>query len=179
MRGKLGCAIGTFAVIALIIIFTSPRQTSPTNSETSNTGSLKIHVKDNPLVMKHLNLTIEGFEVSNSEGEWFEIPIDGGIAQFDLSQLRNITREVVVAELPAGEYTMVRMKILHANATLESGQELILRIANVYIDVDVRFEIENDKETIVLLDINVQLSPIVGVETVFHPKVKATVIPPS
>lgn len=151
-----------------------------TPMETLNTGILSIMITDTPLILRNLNLTIDHFEVCNSEGEWFEIPVNRSVAYFDLLKLQNITKEIAVCELPVGNYTMVKMKILHANATLISGETLRLRVSGVFVDASVNFEVENGLKTIVILDIDIKVqTPILGSEEEVNPTVTATVIPPS
>jgi len=163
---------------------TPPSSATPTpkemGTETLNTGVLSIMVTDAPIVLRNLNITIDHFKVCNSQGEWFEIPVNGSVAYFDLLKLQNLTREVAVGELPAGNYTMVKMRILHANATLPTGEVVKFRVHTMYVNVSVHFEIKEGLKTIVILDIDLNVqTPILGYDEEVSPTVTATVIPPS
>jgi len=154
---------------------------------TAKTGTLLVKVTDAPVPdLKHLNLTIDSIEVCNETGGWTALTIPGGKASFDLLQLLNVTRDLVEGEIPPGNYTKIRMRIVeglkYTNATL--GDRVIeLNVPPGHIDIHVRFEIKAGKTTIVIIDIIVDKVHIAergksGKPANLNPQFKTIVSPP-
>jgi hypothetical protein len=94
---------------------------------TSNKGTLTIKVMDAPADLDHLNITIDKLEIQNSEGNWTNLElIDGEPVYFDLLALQNITLTLSHTEIPTGNYTMIKMHVLTANATYPDGSTIEL-----------------------------------------------------
>ncbi|MEM2936197.1 MAG: DUF4382 domain-containing protein [Candidatus Bathyarchaeia archaeon] len=151
---------------------------------TAKTGTLLVKVTDAPVHdLKRLNLTINSVEICNETGNWIALPILGGVASFDLLQLENVTRDLAIGEIPPGNYTKIRMRIVSANATLADGSIIPLNVPPGHIDVRVHFEIKAGKTTSLIIDIIVDKVQIAergrsGKPANLNPQFKAIVIPP-
>jgi len=88
----------------------------------AHAGTLIVLLTDAPVDLQHLNLTIDSFSVLNESDE-IDLPLNGGAneASFDLLALQNITETISTAQIPAGNYTKMRMGIKDANATFSNG----------------------------------------------------------
>jgi len=91
----------------------------------SNKGRLTIQVMDKPVNLTHLNLTIDSLSIhraSDDNETWINLTLTGGKpVYFDLLALQNITLTLSDTTIPAGNYTMIRMHVLTANATYPDG----------------------------------------------------------
>ncbi len=92
-------------------------------SLTQNKGRLTVQVTDNPADLEHLNITIDKLLIQKSDGENVTLDLKGGAEAiyFDLLALHDITLTLSETEIPAGNYTMIRMHVLTANATRLDG----------------------------------------------------------
>jgi len=158
-------------------------------SMVSDKGTLMIKITDAPVRdLKHLNITIDSFEVHRNEtDEWLSIPIDGGQVSFDLLNLRdkNITKDAAIGAVPPGNYTMIRMHIVEGleftNATLddEVGTVIPLNVPSEKIKIPVHFEIKAGETTTIILDITADSAHIASnPEHNLRPVVKPIVMPP-
>lgn len=99
-------------------------------------GTLIILVTDAPAELKNLNLTIDKLSIHGSGGNWIDLELLGeGPVYFDLLALRNISMCLSVTQVPAGNYTMLRMHVLKANATFANGEVADLRVPSEEIKV--------------------------------------------
>jgi len=119
----------------------------------AHAGTLIVLLTDAPVGLEHLNVTINSFSVLNESGE-IDLPLTGGANEtsFDLVALQNITETISNAQIPAGNYTKMRMGIKDANATFTNGAWIPLRVPPEHIDIIVHFEIKNAASTVVLID---------------------------
>ncbi len=102
----------------------------------ANRGTLTIKVMDGPADLEHLNITIDKLEIQNSDGNWTNLElIDNEPIYFDLLALQNITLTLSHTEIPAGNYTMIRMHVETANATYTNGSTAELRVPSSNIKV--------------------------------------------
>lgn len=123
-------------------------------SLTAQTGTLIVLLTDAPVNVTHLNITIDSFSVHLENESWIDIPFvdNKDEVYFDLLELCNVTMELSVAEITAGNYTKMRMTIKTANATFASGDPVELTVPPGHIDIIIHFEIESDNTTVVLID---------------------------
>jgi len=123
-------------------------------SVTAQTGTLVVLLTDAPVNITHLNITIDSFSVHLENESWIDVPFvdDKDEVYFDLLELYNVTMELSVAEIAAGNYTKMRMTIKTANATFASGDSVDLTVPPGHIDVIIHFEIVSDDTTVVLID---------------------------
>ncbi|MFQ6081236.1 MAG: DUF4382 domain-containing protein [Candidatus Bathyarchaeia archaeon] len=81
-------------------------------------GTLIIKIMDKPVELKHLNITIDWVKIQDQDENWIELGIKGGAPfYFDLLALQNVTETLSETSIPAGNYTMIKMHVLTANAT--------------------------------------------------------------
>jgi hypothetical protein len=102
----------------------------------SNKGTLTVKIIDKPVELDHLNITIDILEIQDSEGNWTNLElIDNEPIYFDLLALENITLTLSHTEITTGNYTMIRMHVLTANATYPDGSTQQLRVPSEWIKV--------------------------------------------
>jgi len=105
----------------------------------ANRGTLTIKVMDAPTELEHLNITIDKLSIhkaNDTDEAWINLElIDGEPIYFDLLALQNVSLTLSRTEIPAGNYTMIRMHVLTANATYMDGSTDPLRVPSSYIKV--------------------------------------------
>lgn len=102
----------------------------------SNKGTLTVKIIDKPVELDHLNITIDTLEIQDSDGNWTNLElIDNEPTYFDLLTLQNITLTLSHTEIPTGNYTMIRMHVLTANATYPGGATEQLRVPSEWIKI--------------------------------------------
>jgi hypothetical protein len=91
----------------------------------SNRGTLTLQVTDKPAELEHLNITIDKLSIQQAQGDnetWTDLElIDDKPIYFDLLALQNVSLTLSKTEIPAGNYTMIKMHVLTANATKPDG----------------------------------------------------------
>jgi len=103
----------------------------------ANKGRLTVQITDKPADLEHLNLTIDKLSIQKSDGENITLELKGGgeAVYFDLLALENVTLTLSETEIPAGNYTMIRMHVLTANATYIDGSTHQLRVPSEWMKV--------------------------------------------
>jgi len=105
----------------------------------TNRGTLTVKVMDAPTELKHLNITIDELEIQkaddNNETKVNLELIDDEPIYFDLLALQNVSLTLSRTEIPAGNYTMIRMHVLTANATYMDDSTEQLRVPSEWIKV--------------------------------------------
>ncbi len=150
----------------------------------AHTGTLSVLVTDAPVPsLRDLNLTISSFMVQNGTS-WISVPINGGTQYFDLLKLQNVTKDLALGSLPVGNSSKIRLKIDTANATLDDGSKIDLRVPSGHIDLQVKFEIDAGKTTSLVIDIVVDKIQIAetgnsGKTANLNPQFKFVVVPPT
>jgi hypothetical protein len=136
-----------FAGVALAALMVSGLYLSGVQfpSFAAQTGNLVVLLTDAPVDIDQLNVTIDSLSVKLENESWIDLPFVNGKTEvsFDLLALYNVTMELSDAEIPVGNYTKMRMTIKNANATFASNET---------VDVIIKFEIESDDVTVVLVD---------------------------
>ena len=105
----------------------------------ANRGTLTVKVMDAPANLTHLNITIDELSIQKADDTNetrinLEL-IDGEPIYFDLLALQNVSLTLSRTEIPAGNYTMIRMHVLTANATYMDGSTENLRVPSEWIKV--------------------------------------------
>jgi len=106
----------------------------------ANRGTLTVKVMDAPTDLKHLNITIDKLSIqkaNDTDESWIDLElIDGEPIYFDLLALQNVSLTLSRTEIPAGNYTMMKMHVLTANATRLDGTTFeINKVPSSYIKV--------------------------------------------
>ncbi len=126
----------------------------------SDKGRLIIEVMDKPVDLKHLNITIDSLSiqrVENETEEWIDLELLGDAPiYFDLLALQNVTMTLSDMEIPAGNYTQLKMHVLTANATYPDGTHFELRkVPSGYIRVLLKphLEMRSAESVTVIIDL--------------------------
>jgi len=152
--------IGTFAVAGIKI----PSLRLP--GFPSNKGTLTVKVMDAPTDLEHLNITIDQLMIqkANETGEtWINLElIDGEPIYFDLLALHNVTLTLSKTEIDAGNYTMIKMHVLTANATKTDGSIIdSLRVPSEWIKVILKPHLNMQSDA--AITITIDLEPTVNI----------------
>ncbi len=175
---------GVIGILAAMVLATSLGVIPNPFTVRAKTGTLVVKVMDAPVPdLRNLNLTISSFEVQNTTGSFLPIPIEGGTKYFNLLKLQNVTEDLAVGSLPAGNYSKIRLRIDAANATLSDGRQIDLNVPSGHIDLQVKFEIKEDDTTNLIIDIiadKVQIAETSnsGKPANLNPQFKFVVVPP-
>lgn len=127
---NIGVFVGAGVLLAILVIggialagIQIPSLTFP--SFLSNKGRLTIQVTDKPVELKHLNLTIDKLSIhreGDGNGTWIDLVLMGDKPiYFDLLALQNVSLTLSESQVPSGNYTMIKMHVLTANATYPDG----------------------------------------------------------
>lgn len=133
---NVGVFVGAGVLLALLVIASLgvagiqiPALRFPGFS--SDKGKLTIRITDKPVELEHLNITIDSLSIQKADGEnetWVDLPLIGGKSiYFDLLSLQNVLETLSDAQVPAGNYSMLKMHVLTANATYPDGSTVELR----------------------------------------------------
>jgi len=130
----------------------------------SDKGRLIIEIMDKPVNLTHLNVTIDSLSIQNGEGNWTDLQLLGGKPiYFDLLALENVTMTLSDTEIPAGNYTMIKMHVLTANATYVDGSTVDLMVPSEHIKVLLKphLEMKSGGSITVTIDLEPEWSKIV------------------
>jgi len=143
-----------------------------------NAGTLVVLITDAPVDLRDLNLTIDSLSIQDEDGRWIDLELLEKPTYFNLLELENISMTLSVTEIPAGNYTMLKMHVLTANATFLDGTVVDLRVPSEDIKVLLkpRLEIKNGGAVTVTIDLEPEWSKIVISHSLnLKPTVKAIV----
>lgn len=150
--------VGFLAAALIIVSVAISGITLPTF--VANTGTLIIEVTDAPVDLKRLNITIDSVSVHNVEGEVIDLNLVGGVSElsFNLLELEDATMDLSETTVEAGEYNMIKIHVSEAEADYERNgvlyEEVPVHVPSDVLKVIVNFEVLNDGETTVLIDID-------------------------
>jgi len=171
------------AVIIIAAVFTSGVQL-PSNDGSQNQmhlGTLVVSIKDAPVDIEELWVTLDGLEVQGGDSNgWTKLTFLNGpqTEPFDLLALQDTSSLLSVADLPAGTYTKIRLHVLEAKAIFAGQSEKTeLKVPSDKIDIIVKFDIEEDKETGLLIDMTADWAAMSNGHNL-RPVIKATVTLP-
>ena len=123
--------------------------------EVSGKSNLTILITDKPVELDHLNMTIDWVKIQAEDENWYNLTLKTEPFYFDLLSLQNVSETLSETELPAGNYTMIRMHVLTANATYPDGTVADLRVPSDTIKVLLKphLSLEEDGQMTVLIDL--------------------------
>jgi len=149
----------------------------------SDKGRLVIEIMDKPVELKHLNITIDSLSIQRVGDDvetWMDLELLGGEPiYFDLLALQNVALTLSDAEIPAGNYTMIKMHVLTANATYPDGQTIELeKVPSEHIKVLLKphLEMKSDDSIKITIDLEPDTAKIAISKTLnLKPTMKAMV----
>jgi len=170
------------AVILIAAIYTSGIQL-PSNADSQKPtvlGTLAVSIKDAPVQLSKLDVTIDSIEVLSENNGWTKLPFIEGTQEvsFDLLTLQDISQDLSTTQLPVGDYVKIRLHVKDATATYQDGSTTKLNVPSDKIDIIIHFQIEEDATTKVLIDMTADTVAISNSKNL-KPVLKATVTPPT
>jgi hypothetical protein len=143
-------------------------------------GRLFVLITDAPVDLKNLNITIDSLSIQDADGDWIALELLGGKpVYFDLLALQNVTQMLSATEIPEGNYTMLKMHVLTANATRLDGSVMDLKVSSEHIKVLLKphLKIKSGGAITVTIDLEPEWSKIVISRSLnLKPVLKAIVI---
>ena len=169
------------AIIVIAAIFASGIQL-PTDQ--NQKGTIVVSIKDAPVDLKELMLTIDGLYILNDNSDsWIELSLgEGQSAEFDLLQLTgDKSLKLSEQDIPVGNYLKIRLDVTSAIATYtdskggeHSGESL--KVPPGHIDIITSFEISGGQVTALMIDMQPDAAAI-SQSGNFRPIVKMAVTP--
>ncbi len=139
-------------------------------------GTLVVSIKDAPVDLEHLWVTINGLMVQSPDDSWLELTLNENPMTFDLLALTDgKSLELSNQALATGEYSKIRMEVETATATID-GVEQELTVPPGHIDIITKFQIEGGELTALMIDMQPDTTAISNSGN-FKPVIKATVTP--
>jgi hypothetical protein len=169
--------IAAVAIIAIILVAFVALGNFPPNAAAA-TGTLRVSITDAPVDLSKLEVTIDSLEVQSQSEGWVNVPFIDGLesVRVDLLSLQSVSQDLSTTQLPAGNYTKMRLHVRDATATYKDGTTDNLNVPSDKIDVIIHFEIEENATTNVLLDMSADTASISNGHNL-KPVLKASVVP--
>jgi hypothetical protein len=167
-------------IIALIFASGIPLPSNSGSQNPTTIGTLTVAIKDAPVQLSKLEVTIDSIEVQSENNGWTKLPFVGEIpsVQFDLLSLQDISQDLSTTQLPSGDYKNIRLHVNDATATFADCSTADLKVPSDKINVIVHFQIKEGATTKVLLDMTADSVAISNSHNL-KPVLKATVTPPT
>jgi hypothetical protein len=147
--------------------------------QASAKGVLTIDVMDKPVELEHLNVTIDWAKIQGEDENWVDLTLKTEPFYFDLLALQDVSETVSETEISAGNYTMIWMHVLSANATYADGIDADLNVPSDVIKVLFKphISLESGGQLTVLIDLQPedQNSIAISQSLNLRPVVKAVV----
>lgn len=149
--------------------------TDGTDGQTADAGRLRFYLSDQPSIIdefRHLNVTVTrvGFHRGKGNATWHEFPVNG--TTVDLTRLRGANATLVEEyRLPTGNYTKVFVYIGSVNGTLESGEDVRVKLPSGKLQLNKGFRLGPNESAAFVYDISVHkagqsgkyiLKPVIG-----------------
>ncbi len=142
---------GVLVATLIIAIFVFAGNIFPASGK----GVLTIQVMDKPVELEHLNVTIDWVRIQGDNEGWINLTLKESPFYFDLLQLQNVSETLSVTEIPSGNYSMIQMHVLTANATYTDGTDVKLNVPSDVIKVLLKphLNLEDGGAVTVLIDL--------------------------
>ena len=186
---------GILVAVLIVVSFVAAGVQLPTNNpygqqgnNPPGLGTLVISVKDKPVELSNLDLTITSvwIQVSSNDEDseesndgWTNLKLFGDEPiYFDLLSLRDKSIDLLSMDLPVGEYGKIRIYVSKATATYDDSTDEIphieeLKVPSGRIDVKTRVTIEEGMQSNLLIDMEPDATAISNSGN-FRPIIKAT-----
>jgi len=167
------------AVLIIAAVLASGIQFQGNNPKNLALGTLHVSITDAPADLSNLNITLNGLYANSVDtGGWIELNFTEGTSEvyFNLLALNNVTKDLSIAQIPAGNYSKIRLDVTAANATFTDGTTVDLKVPPGHIDVIIQFEIKADQTTNLLIDMQPDTAAVSNSHNL-KPILKATVEP--
>jgi len=122
--------------------------------QASGKGVLTIQVMDEPVELRNLNITIDWVRIQGENG-WVNLTLKTEPFYFDLLTLQNVSDTLSVTEIPSGNYSMIEIHVLTANATYPDDTTATLNVPSDVIKVLLKphMELGSGGQMTVLIDL--------------------------
>ena len=192
LYGTVGFLVATLIIVGVMISSVEIPNLRPP-AFIPDTGTLIIKVTDAPVDLEQLNITIDSVSAHKVEGDsWINLTFVGGESEvsFNLLELQDKAMDLCITDVSPGNYTMIKIHIDKAEAVYASedvgetgkpgkpaktAKSKDLNVPSDAIRVIVHFEVQNEGETTVLVDIEPDWVAI-SESNNLRPVLKATVI---
>jgi len=195
LYGTVGFLVAALIIVGVVISSVEIPSLRPP-AFIPDTGTLIIKVTDAPVDLEQLNITIDSVSAHKVEGDsWINLTFVGGESEvsFNLLELQDKAMDLCITDVSPGNYTMIKIHIDKAEAVYASEDvggtdEIVkpgkpaktakskdLNVPSDAIRVIVHFEVQNEGETTVLVDIEPDWVAI-SESNNLRPVLKATVI---
>ncbi len=151
-KRRLGLYGGIGVLLAVLII---AGFIYANNYFASGKGTITVQIKDAPVELQHLNITIDWARIQGDNGGWTNLTLNSTPFYFDLLQLQNVSKTLSSTSVPSGNYTMIEMHVLTANATYVDGTDVNLNVPSDTIKVllDPHIDLKSGGQVIILIDL--------------------------
>lgn len=123
--------------------------------QASGNGKLTILVMDKPVELKCLDITIDWVRIQDQDGNWHNLSLKTAPFSFNLLALQNVSETLSETEVPAKNYTAIRMHVLTAKATYTDDTCVDLKVPSDTIKVLLKphLKLESGGQVTVLIDL--------------------------
>jgi len=153
-------ATGIVIAALLILVFIPAQKEIGINpmvvlQEIPGYGFQIVKMSEEQADLVHLNVTLDGFEVRQADGDWAEIEISGGRVSFDINRVREVSFTADVGALEAGSYSAIRFRVIRGleftNATLDNGDVIGVDVPSLKVEFTTSaFEVAGGTESLLL-----------------------------
>lgn len=172
--GTVGILVAVMIIAGLVIGIT---YLSPANA------TLTIQIMDAPVALEHLNVTIDSVSIQGQDGGWFNLTLKTEPFYFDLLALQNVSETLSTTAIPAGNYTMIKMHVLTANATFLDGTTADLTVPSdsVKVLLQPQLTLTSGGQVTVLIDLQPEDLDSIAISHSLNlrPVIRAIVPPPA
>lgn len=165
-RKQLGLYLfaGILAAIVIIGAVLGSGVQLPEPYINTNTGKLQVYIKDAPVTLSNLWVTLSSLEVlGKDDSSWIELDFaDGETVHFDLLSYQDRVKYLSTAELPVGSYSKTRLHVSDAEAVFSDDTEtkVPLKVPSDKMDIILKFDIVEGETTQVIIDMTAEAASI-------------------